>query len=905
MQAAEIEALQVRAALALGRHAEALATLRRARRGRRRLAPEEAEALLGVMRPREALRVATRALQGECLDPDAAVELHLQRARALWQMGESRRALAEAARAGERARAAATHARARVTLALFAWKEQRLEDAARLAREALGLYEGASDAAGVVWALEIEAGILRDTGRFDEALRVCDRRVEAAAATTRVDEQARARADRGDLLAFLGRWDAAAAELDASVDLFRRLADEREHTLARPRRAMVDLARGDLAAVRQTVERARACAFDAPRLRAEHQLLASDLQLAAGDAAGAETEARGALGSFAAVRCSEGTSRARARLALALVAQGRAAEARRAAARAAREAPGSRRDLRVLALLALGRAELRLGARLAAARTFDAALALVDARSGPAAAARLGLLLARGGSDAERAQALGELEAWGDRRLLAYALDDLRALALVVPEPAEPPGAAGEDPVEPCPQVSALAAAAEALLAGDSWGARFAAALSAVRSALGFCRAAWVGPGALELRPDGGVSSLPADDLARSVAAAARGAAVVDLGAAPFAHHPTRALFDLRQAVVLPAPPAAAWLYADFREAAPADARQRLAPLARLLAAAADAGGEPGTPRDDAFPEILGECEALRQLRATIGRVGRSGLAVHVFGETGTGKEKVAAALHRASGRRGRLVCVNAAQLDDELFDSTLFGHVKGAFTGATSDALGHVGAAEGGTLFLDEVTELTPRGQAKLLRFLETMEYTRVGDPRPRRADVRVLSAANVGLAERVRERRFREDLTYRVADFTLALPPLRERGEDVLLLARHFLRVHALAEGVSCPRLSAGASRGLLAHSWPGNVRELVKQMHRAVVLAESGVVQAAHLQLGGEAPPGGRPTLREARAALERDMVARYLAAHAGCRTRAADALGITRQALALKLRQLGLS
>ncbi len=904
MQATEIGALQVRAALALGRHAEALAVMGRTRRGRRRFALEEAEALLGLMQPRGALRVATRALSSECLEHDAAAGLQLLRARAWWQVGATRRALVEAGRASQRSIQATARANASVTLGHFAWKEQRLEDAGRLAREALAFYEGARQAEGIVRALEIEAGVLRDQGRFEEALRVHHQRVEAAAATTRVDEWGQARADRGDLLAFLGRWEDAARELDAAIDVFRRLGDEREHTLARPRRAMVDLARGDFDAVRRAVERARQCAFDAPRLRGEHNLLASDLQLAAGDSRGAEAEARAALQALAGVGSREGSCRARVRLALALVAQGRAGEGREVALRAVREAPPARRDLRFLSLLVLGRSELRLPGRSAAA-SFEAALALDDTRGGPAAAARLGLLLAKGigGDDPLVVEALRALEAWGDRRFLSYGLADVRA-RIAAPEPPPQVLAAAHDPIAVCVGVSQLASAAEALLVGESWSARFTAALGALRASVGFCRAAWVGPGGLELRPDGGVGPLGADDLARDVARSAGGAVVVDLEGLAYTRHPTRALYDLKQAVVVPAT-ADAWLYADFRGAAPAAALERLQPLARLLAAVAEEGGGE-TRRDDApFPEILGECEALRQVRQTITRIGRSGLLIHIFGETGTGKEKVAEALHRASGRRGRLVCVNSAQLDDELFQSAMFGHVKGAFTSAAADADGFVSAAEGGTLFLDEVTELSSRVQAKLLRFLETREYTRVGDPRPRRADVRVLSAANVQLRDRVREQRFREDLMYRLTDATLVLPPLRERGDDVLLLARHFLRQHATAEGTTSPRLSAEAARALRAHAWPGNVRELVRQMHRAVVLAAGGVVRAEHLDLHRERGSSLRPTLRDARVAFERELVGRYLLAHGGCRARTADALGITRQGLALKLRQYGIS
>jgi DNA-binding NtrC family response regulator len=318
-----------------------------------------------------------------------------------------------------------------------------------------------------------------------------------------------------------------------------------------------------------------------------------------------------------------------------------------------------------------------------------------------------------------------------------------------------------------------------------------------------------------------------------------------------------------------------------------------------------DAAPAPPTDAADAaFPDLLGGCEAMRQVRATIARVGASAMAVHVFGETGTGKERVAHALHSASGRRGPLVAVNAARLEDGLFESEMFGHVKGSFTGSTGDREGLVSAAHGGTLFLDEVAELSSRAQAKLLRFLETGEYLRVGETRARRADVRIVSAANAQLRERVREQRFREDLMYRLVDYTITLPPLRERGEDALVLARHFLRACAESESRPCPRLGAAAARAMLAHAWPGNVRELRKQMHRAVVLARDGVVHPEHLQLQGEGGERTRATLREARAAFERALLERRLAEHGACRSRTAVALGITRQALALKMRQYGL-
>jgi DNA-binding NtrC family response regulator/tetratricopeptide (TPR) repeat protein len=902
MHATEIGALQVQAAAALGRHAEALAVVGRTRQGRRRFALEAAEALLGLMRPREALDLASRALRSGGYEGDTAAALRIARAQALWQIGAQRRAGGEAARAAEEARLGPTRAKACVMLARFAWKEQRLEDAARLAQEARVLCDESRQADGLARALEIEAGLLRDAGRYDQALVLLARRVQAATGTTRVDEMAGAHADLGDLLAFLGRWDAAAPELDRAIDLYQRLDDDREHTVARPRRAMVDLARGDVQAVRRALERARECAFDAPSLRGEHHLLAADLALATGDAVLSERESREALQAFAGARSPDGVCRAHVRRAVALVSLGRCDEGRAAAVRARREAPAARRDLRFLALLAQGRAELRLAGRDASA-AFDAALAQGEERSGPRAAARLGRWLSGGAAATHEGvlECLRELEAWGDRRLLSLALADVRGRTEdLSAAPAPPPPVPA---VEACDRTSTLAAAAEALLSGDAWPSRFAAALLPLRERLAFCRAAWIGPGALELRADGGVGRPGSEDLAHRLVARADRPATVDLHAAGLAQHPVRVLHDLRQALVVPAGRGCG-LYADFRSDAPAEALDHLRPLARLLAAAADAGSEPSEEPGEACAGLLGDCDGMRLVRQTIARIGRSSLAVLMYGETGTGKERAAEALHRVSGRTGKLVCVNAAQLEDGLFESTLFGHVKGAFTGAATDTEGLVAAAHGGTLFLDEVADLSARGQAKLLRFLETGEYTRVGEPRLRRADVRLVSAANVKLLDRVREQRFREDLVYRLAGFTLSLPPLRERGDDVLLLARHFLRLSAQAERLPCPRLGGAASRALLFHAWPGNVRELAKQMHRAVVLAPGGVVQPEHLQLHGQEGARTQPTLRDARAAFERELVGRALTAHAGCRVRTAEALGITRQALALKLRRYAL-
>ena len=224
-----------------------------------------------------------------------------------------------------------------------------------------------------------------------------------------------------------------------------------------------------------------------------------------------------------------------------------------------------------------------------------------------------------------------------------------------------------------------------------------------------------------------------------------------------------------------------------------------------------------------ALAGLLGRCPAMESLKREIVRFGPSGLRVHVFGETGTGKEMVAKALHEASPRARRpLVPVNVAGFSDELFGSELFGHARGAFTGAVTAREGHVAAAEGGTLFIDEVGDMSALAQVRLLRFLEAGEYQRLGETAARRADVRVISATNVDLPQRVREGRFRRDLWFRLADEVLSLPPLRERGADVLLLARHFLRAAGgRARGRTAGAVAGrggGAPRPLLARQRSG---------------------------------------------------------------------------------------
>jgi two-component system NtrC family response regulator len=306
-----------------------------------------------------------------------------------------------------------------------------------------------------------------------------------------------------------------------------------------------------------------------------------------------------------------------------------------------------------------------------------------------------------------------------------------------------------------------------------------------------------------------------------------------------------------------------------------------------------------------AIAGLVGRCPAMDRLRREIARFGPTDLRVHVFGETGTGKDLVARALHEASPRgRKAMVPLNVAALPGELLLPELFGHVRGAFTGATDTREGYVAAAEGSTLFIDEVADLSPLAQAGLLRFLEGGEYRRVGDPSLRRADVRVISATNVHLGDRVREGRFREDLLFRLCDETVEMPPLRDRGDDVLLLARHFLRA-ASPRAATAPALSREAEAALLACSWPGNVRQLQKEMRRAAVLAAGRAVSLEDLSPAVRQPCGRKVgTLRSALERCEAELVQETLERNHGVIARAAAELGITRQALWKKVRRRGL-
>jgi transcriptional regulator with PAS, ATPase and Fis domain len=296
----------------------------------------------------------------------------------------------------------------------------------------------------------------------------------------------------------------------------------------------------------------------------------------------------------------------------------------------------------------------------------------------------------------------------------------------------------------------------------------------------------------------------------------------------------------------------------------------------------------------------------MRSLRSEILKYAPTELRIHVHGETGTGKERVARALHALSGRaRGPFIPFNAAGFSDDLVEAELFGHTRGAFTGAYAARQGYVAAAEHGTLFLDEVAELSPRAQAKLLRFLEEREYCRLGETVPRRANVRVLSATNVDLEQRVLDRRFRKDLWYRLQEHRVFLRPLREREGDTLLLARYFLFRAWRPPGAHAPRLSQEAERAIARFPWPGNVRQLASEMRRVSVIATDGIVRLEDLseevRSFRRAASSG---LRSQMWSAERKIVREALERNKGVRAAAAAELGITRQALFNKIRRLRL-
>jgi DNA-binding NtrC family response regulator len=308
--------------------------------------------------------------------------------------------------------------------------------------------------------------------------------------------------------------------------------------------------------------------------------------------------------------------------------------------------------------------------------------------------------------------------------------------------------------------------------------------------------------------------------------------------------------------------------------------------------------------RAERFPQLIAQSAAMRPVLDVISRVGPSDANVFITGENGTGKGLVAQTLHSVSLRSTRpLVQVNTGGLAEGVFESELFGHVKGAFTDAKSDRVGRFEMAEGGTLFLDEIANISQGLQSKLLRTLETGEFERVGSSKTRRVDVRVFSATNADIAKEVAEGRFRQDLLFRLNTIELRLPPLRDRREDIPILAAHFLRQHAEHYRKALTGFDESAIKALLAHSWPGNVRELDHAVERAVLMAQGEVVRAVDLGLrsGREGPPRlEEMSLEDVEALLIKKALARF----SGNVSHAANALGLSRSALYRRLQRYGL-
>jgi DNA-binding NtrC family response regulator len=318
--------------------------------------------------------------------------------------------------------------------------------------------------------------------------------------------------------------------------------------------------------------------------------------------------------------------------------------------------------------------------------------------------------------------------------------------------------------------------------------------------------------------------------------------------------------------------------------------------------------------RDFGMGNLVGRGAAMRHVFETIRKVAETDLSVLVRGESGTGKELVAQALHEASARRSApFVAVNCAAISRELVESELFGHEKGAFTGADARRIGRFESAHGGSIFLDEIGDMAPDTQAKVLRVLQERTFERVGGAKPIQVDVRVVAATHRDLEKDVAAGRFREDLYYRLKVVEIPLPALRERPEDLPALAERFLVQVAERLGRARKRLTPDALAALTRHAWPGNVRELRNALETAAVLAAGDEIDAADLRLAGApvstatATNGALPFAEAKRSAVEgfeRDFLLRALRANGGNVSRTAEAIGMVRQSLQQKIRELGL-
>ena len=337
------------------------------------------------------------------------------------------------------------------------------------------------------------------------------------------------------------------------------------------------------------------------------------------------------------------------------------------------------------------------------------------------------------------------------------------------------------------------------------------------------------------------------------------------------------------------------------------DLRKMVQTALRLDGSGARTAGEP--------PEggLIGQSEAMAKVRRMIAKVARSQAPVYIFGESGTGKELVARLIHESGPRAsGPFVPVNGGAIPTELMESEFFGHRKGSFTGAVDDKEGLIRSAEGGTLFLDEVGDLPLHMQVKLLRVIQERAVRPVGDTKEIPVDVRFLSASHKDLASLVAEGEFREDLYYRINVIDLRVPPLRERGEDIILLASYFLEQMSRTMDIPVPEISSKAAERLLDHGFPGNVRELENVLERALTMADSGRIEAEDIELrGGPAKSAATGTVAPGEAPLEsqlqdmeREAIVQALEQTRYNKTAAAKLLGISFRQLRYRIKKLGL-
>jgi two-component system NtrC family response regulator len=309
--------------------------------------------------------------------------------------------------------------------------------------------------------------------------------------------------------------------------------------------------------------------------------------------------------------------------------------------------------------------------------------------------------------------------------------------------------------------------------------------------------------------------------------------------------------------------------------------------------------------RAEGFEDMLGASPQMQAVFAYIRKVAKTTAPVLLLGESGTGKEMAALAIHRRSARKeGPFIAINCNAIPENLLESELFGHEKGSFTGAHAQRKGLMESAAGGTLFLDEIGEMPSNVQVKLLRFLQEQRFQRVGGRQEIQIDARIITATNIDLKQAVTEGKFREDLYFRLAVVVIKLPPLRERTDDPLLLAREFLHRYAAQNGKTNLTFAPEAVRAVNCYPWPGNVRELQNRVKRAVIMADGKRITEKDLELSSSADLAGKATLKDARENVERELIQQTLRRHLGKISSAAAELGISRPTLYELMEKLGI-